>query len=110
MSIRFVVDNTPPSVTDAAAAPLNPATAGVTLTFRASDATSAIVTVQYSLDAGDWTLVLPTNGLSDSPNESYSVVLKDLTPGEHTVAVRAYDQFENQGAGKVTFTVPAVRR
>jgi hypothetical protein len=110
VSDRFVVDNTPPSIMEIAAEPLNPASSGVTVRFRAVDATSAIVTTQYSIDAGEWVLVLPTTGISDSLDEPYSITLRDLTPGEHTVAIRAYDQFENVGAGKVTFTIPPVRR
>ena len=65
---------------------------------------------QYSLDAGEWILALPTGGVSDSLEEPYAVTLRDLAPGEHTVTVRAYDQYENVGAGKVTFTIPAARR
>jgi len=42
--------------------------------------------------------------------DHYAVTLRDLAPGEHTLAVRAYDQYENLGAGKVTFTIPAARR
>jgi hypothetical protein len=109
-SDRFVVDNTSPDILGIAAEPLNPATSGVTLRFRASDATSAIVSAQYSLDAGEWILVLPAGGVSDSLEEAYAAALRDLAPGEHTVAVRAYDEYENLGAGKVTFTVPAARR
>src|SRR5205814_4121517 len=108
---RFVVDNTPPQISGVAADVSSAANAReATLRFKATDATSAIVTAQYSLDAGDWILVLPTGGVSDSLEESYSVMLRDLTPGEHTVAVRAYDQYENLGAGKVTFTIPPARR
>jgi len=109
-SDRFVVDNTPPDILGIAAEPLNPPTSGVTVRFRASDATSAIVSAQYSVDAGDWTLVLPTGGVSDSLDEPYAIALRDLKPGEHTVTVRAYDEYDNLGAGKVTFTVPAGRR
>ena len=110
-SDRFVVDNTPPEIVGIAAERLNaPGAAGVTVRFRASDATSAIVNAQYSLDAGDWTLILPAGGVSDSLEEPYVVTLRDLAPGEHTLAVRAYDQYENLGAGKVTFTIPASRR
>jgi len=110
-SDRFVVDNTPPEILGIAAELLNaPGAAGVTVRFRASDATSAIVNAQYSLDAGDWTLILPAGGVSDSLEEPYVVTLRDLAPGEHTLAVRAYDQYENLGAGKVTFTIPASRR
>jgi hypothetical protein len=109
-SDRFVVDNTSPDILDIAAEALNPPAAGVNVRFRAKDATSAIVTTQYSLDAGDWVLVLPTGGVSDSLEEPYAIALRDLAPGEHTVAVRSYDQYENIGAGKVTFTLPLPRR
>jgi hypothetical protein len=111
VSERFVVDNTPPTITDIASQPA-PGPAGdpaVTVRFRASDTASSIVRAQYSLDAGDWTIVPPVGGLSDSPTEQYSVTLRGILPGEHTVSVRVYDQFENESAAKVTFTVPAKR-
>jgi len=78
--------------------------------FQAKDATSAVVRAQYSLDAGDWVLALPAGDLSDSPTEQYAVVVRELTPGEHTLAVRVYDQFDNVAAGKVTFSVAAPKR
>ena len=111
VSDRFVVDNTPPEISGVAAEPM---TAGgdpsVTVRFLATDATSAIVRAQYSLDAGDWTLALPEHGLSDSLDERYAISLQGLTPGEHTLAVRVYDQFENVAAAKVTFSGPAAKR
>ena len=112
VSDRFVVDNTPPTITEISSEPA-PAAAGdpaVTVRFRASDSASSIVRAQYSLDAGDWTIVPPLGGLSDSPAEQYSVTLRGIAPGEHTVSVRVYDQFENESAAKVTFTVPAGKR
>src|SRR6266568_5088740 len=112
VSERFVVDNTPPTITDIASEPA-PGAAGdpaVTVRFRASDSASSIVRAQYSLDAGDWTIAPPVGGLSDSPAEQYSVTLRGITPGEHTVSVRVYDQFENESAAKVTFIVPAAKR
>jgi hypothetical protein len=110
-SERFMVDNSAPNLGEVTAEPLTPAAAsGVTVAFRARDATSAVVRAQYSLDAGDWILMRPSGGLSDSPEESYELTLRDLAAGEHTVAVRAYDQYDNVGAGKVTFTIPAARR
>jgi len=112
LSDRFVVDNTPPTITEinsepAAAAAGDPA---VTVRFRASDGASSIVRAQFSLDAGDWTIVPPVGGLSDALAEQYSVTLRGLVPGEHTVSVRVYDQFENESAAKVTFTAPAAKR
>jgi hypothetical protein len=77
------------------------------LRFRATDATSAVVRAQYSLDAADWILVRPSGDLSDSTDERYALTLRNLAPGEHTVSVRVYDQFENEAAAKSTFTVPA---
>jgi hypothetical protein len=112
-SDRFVVDNTPPTISGVAAEPLAANSSGdpaVTVRFRASDTASTIVRAQYSLDAGEWTLVPPGGGLSDSLTEEYAVTLRNVTPGEHTVSVRVYDQFENESAAKVTFAVPAGKR
>jgi hypothetical protein len=111
-SDRFVVDNTAPGISGMTAEPMSPpAASGATVRFRASDATSAIVDAQYSLDAGDWTVVLPADGVSDALEESYAITLRDnLAAGEHTLAVRVYDQYDNLTAGKVTFTIPAPRR
>ncbi len=111
VSDRFMVDNTPPTVTQLTSQPA-PAAAGdpaVTVRFRASDTASSIVRTQYSLDAGDWTIVPPVGGLSDALTEEYSVTLRGLAPGEHTVSVRVYDQFENESTAKTTFTTAAKR-
>jgi hypothetical protein len=73
--------------------------------FTASDATSSVEKAQYSVDGGDWVLLAPVTGISDSKTESYEFTVRGLTPGEHTIAVRAYDRFENVGAAKTTITV-----
>lgn len=101
-SDRFVVDNTPPAISGLAA---EPQAGGATLRFRATDAVSAIVNAQYSVDAGDWTALRPVGDVADSPDQRYEFTLRNLTAGEHTVAVRAFDQFENLTASEVTFTV-----
>jgi len=110
-SERFVVDNTPPEIAGITATPSSStADASATVRFNASDATSAIVSAYDSLDAGDWTLVPPAGEVSDSPNERYELVLRKLTPGEHTLAVRVYDQFDNVAAAKVTFNISAAKK
>jgi hypothetical protein len=109
-SDRFVVDNTPPSLEDLQAAATNPAGGEATIRFIARDSASDISRAEYSLDAGDWTLVYPEGRLSDAPMEHYNFALKGLAPGEHTIAVRVYDRFENMTAGKVTFRVSAPGR
>ncbi len=107
-SERFVVDNTPPMVAGITTETTrNGSDPTVTVRFHATDATSAVVRAQYSLDAGDWVLVRPSGDLSDSLDEAYALTLRNVAPGEHTISVRVYDQFENEAAAKVTFTVAA---
>jgi len=110
-SERFVVDNTPPVIEHleasvGVACAGAPCFTGGTAKFTARDATSSIERAQYSLDGGDWILVTPKGGINDAPEERYEFALPDLSRGEHSLAVRAYDRFENVGSAKITFTVP----
>jgi sugar lactone lactonase YvrE len=109
-SERFEVDNTPPVIEK-----LSADTAGdetVVLKFTARDASKSIDRAQYSVDGGDWILIVPANGISDAPEEHYQVSLTFPSAGtatsdrEHTIAVRAYDRFENVGSAKTTIVVP----
>jgi len=101
-SDRFVVDNTPPSIAQLTAESVS---AGVRVRFQASAPVSFISRAQYSLDAGDWTLVFPAGGLSDAPRENYDFQLQKISPGEHTVTVRVYDQFENVSSAEATVRI-----
>ena len=103
-SERFEVDNTPPAVGKVEA---SFAGGAAQVKFNAADAASGIDHAQYSLDGGDWTMLAPQSGISDGKQESYEWSLHNLKPGEHTIAVRAYDRFENVGTGKAVFNVPA---
>jgi hypothetical protein len=105
-SDRFEVDNTPPAIAQLTAESAGGAGA-VRVRFQASDPASSIARAQYSLDADDWALVFPSGGLSDSPRENYDFQLQKLTPGEHTITVRVYDQFENVTSAKATVRVPS---
>jgi len=109
-SERFEVDNAPPVVEDIKVAPASGKMTGShPASFTARDASSAIERAQYSLDGGDWVLVAPSTGISDALVEHYDFGLPSLTPGEHTIAVRVYDRFENVGSGKTTFTAPVAK-
>jgi len=112
-SERFAVDNTPPVIDKLQA---NEATIqrGITIVvvlvhFTARDATSSIERAQYSLDGGEWILLAPAMGISDAPEEHYEFSIGNLGPGEHTIAVRVYDKFENVGSAKTTVNVPAAK-
>jgi hypothetical protein len=101
-SDRFVVANTPPSIAQLTA---DSASAGVRVKFQASAPVSFIARAQYSLDAGDWTLIFPAGGLSDASKENYDFQLQKVLPGEHIVTVRVYDQFENVTSAKTTVRI-----
>ena len=101
-SDRFVVDNAPPSIAQLTAESVS---AGVRVRFQASAPVSFVARAQYSLDAGDWTLDFPAGGLSDAPRENYDFQLQKISPGEHTVTVRVYDQFENVSSAKATVRI-----
>jgi len=109
-SERFEIDNTPPVIQklEASATGMNAdRSKGVSydFSFTAVDATSSIERAQYSVDGGDWILLAPTQGISDNKTENYSFTVRGLSPGEHTIAVRAYDRFDNIGAGKTTINI-----
>lgn len=109
-SDRFEVDNTPPVISQLTADPAagsRGAAASVRVRFAASASATSITRAQYSVDAGEWTLVFPSGGLSDANRESYDFLVEKLAPGEHTITVRIYDQFENISTAKATVRVPA---
>ena len=96
-SERFEVDNTPPVIgkIDSQVRGSN-----AEIRFTASDAGSSIERAQYSVDGGEWLIIAPKAGISDGKQESYEFTVSGLKAGEHTVAVRVYDRFENVGSEK----------
>jgi len=96
-SDRFLIDNTPPKITG-----LTATRAGGKLQVRwhAADALNDLAKAEYSLDGGDWTVVAPVTKLSDSQELDYQLDL-DAAPGEHTIAVRVADDYDNQAVEKV---------
>jgi len=123
-SERFEVDNTPPTISDLSAAlesaGVEKSYLGIRVKFTASDATSNIERAEYSIDGGDWALISPEGDVSDAPKLHYDIFDYNLkyfvvnmprslgfSAGEHTVAVRAYDRFENVGSAKITVNVTA---
>src|SRR6266478_689454 len=116
-SERFEVDNTPPVIEHLEAVAVvarggSPAFVSAIVKFNARDAATSIERAQYSLDGGDWILVAPKGSVSDALEEQYEFTLGDLaglSSREHTIAVRAYDRFENVGSAKTTFAVPSAK-
>ncbi len=109
-SERFEVDNTPPLIEDLRIGPPSgKMSGGRPASFTARDASTSIERAQYSLDGGEWVLLAPADGIIDGPVQRFTFGLPPLTAGEHTLAVRAYDKFENVGSAKTAITVPAAK-
>ena len=90
----FTIDNTPPQITKLSAK-------GNVIQWHVADALSVVRKAEYSLDGSEWTVVDPVTKLSDSQTLDYSLALKTLTPGEHTIALRATDDFDNVAVEKL---------
>jgi len=94
----FVIDNTPPEILDLKFATQSK---DVVVTWRAKDALSFLDKAEYSVDGGEWLAAAPVTRLSDDQELEYSVTLSGLSGGEHTVAVRVTDEFDNAAVAKI---------
>ncbi len=110
-SERFEVGNTPPVVSNLKTTSVAtrdgtiPPFHGLLVEFEVTDTGSSIERAQYSMDGGEWLMIAPKTGISDGKQQAYEFVVNGLKPGEHTVAVRAFDRFENVGSGKAVVNV-----
>jgi hypothetical protein len=89
-SQSFEIDNTPPTVTVA------PAVAGApagTIRFTVQDTQTAIQKVEYASAGDRWRQAYPTDGLMDSREERFELVLG--TGAKSPVVVRATDGLGN---------------
>jgi hypothetical protein len=93
----FTIDNTPPKITGLTASRNG---GKLEIRWHAADALNDISKAEFSLDGGEWTVAAPTSGLSDSLELDYALSL-DAAAGEHTIAVRVTDAYDNVAAEKV---------
>jgi len=100
MSAPFLVDNAPPEVKMIEAKRTgNSATAR----FRGFDRTSVLTRAEYALDAEVPVQLLSDDGIIDSQEESFTIVLKQLDSKEHLLTLRVYDSAGNMGVGKAVW-------
>ncbi len=98
VSAPVLIDNTPPLVN--ASAPRRTGT-GVEIDVDAEDRGSALRRCEYSIDAGQWSPVEASDGITDSNREHFNIRLPNLPAGEHLVVIRVYDTAGNAGLAKV---------
>jgi len=99
----FLVDNTPPAVTDLAARVAKDGT--ITVTGKCSDAGCGLAGGECSIDGGDWVSITPVDGIFDGQAEALSLRITALPKGEHSIVVRVSDEAENTGAAKCVLTI-----
>jgi hypothetical protein len=100
-SARFLIDNTPPKVSDLAVA--KTPTGTYRLTFTANDELSLIARCDVSTNLKDWQSLAPESGIFDSPTESFTTELT-LKPGENVIVIRVQDANGNLGTAKKVIT------
>ncbi len=99
VSDPFLIDNTPPQISNLAGSPASGNKLDIRWTAR--DARSTIDHAEYSVNGGDWVLIDPVNRLSDSPDEEYHLVIDRPSADEQVIAVRVSDEFDNQAVDKI---------
>lgn len=104
ISAPFWIDNTPP---DVRVLKQEARPAAVLVQFRAEDATSPLRGAEMATDGQDWAEIDSDDGIVDSRQETFTVRLDKLGPGEHIVALRAMDTAGNTGLGKAVIRIPA---
>ena len=107
LSERFIIDTTPPVVTDLAARMAN---GKIHVTLTATDAATPISHAEYSVDAGPSQYVEPVGKISDSLTERFDfdaplnppapAAAAPVNASEHVITVRVYDRYDNAVAAK----------
>lgn len=101
ISDPFVVDNTAPVITDSKLETQNSVLSTaegskLTLTLGIKDEFTAIGKVSYTVDSNaDWVATLPDDMVYDTTDEFFTIVIEDLDPGEHVIALKIADDLEN---------------
>ena len=86
----FDIDNTPPVIT----ADVTRDAAGIHLNVQVHDAQSPLDHVEYAIGGGEWVLVNPVDGLTDSRDERYVIAVKSDADLARLV-IRATDVMQN---------------
>jgi hypothetical protein len=94
----FLIDNTPPKIAGLTA---KRSGADIRVTWSAADAASVVLSAEYAIDGGEWQVVAPSGRISDSRQLTFDLVVPNAGAGEHTVAVRVADEYENESVDKV---------
>lgn len=90
-SVSFDIDNTAPHIE---VQPAGHAGSKPVIRFVVRDEQSAVLRVEYSLDASRWRVAYPVDGIPDSRREEFEIALDDAG-GAKSVIIRATDAMNN---------------
>jgi hypothetical protein len=100
ISPPLVIDNSLPLVKDFTAARERNS---LQVAFQAEDSFSSIQEVEYLVRPGDWRVVFPADGISDSKVETFKFRVPLPAGAENLVTVRVTDRHHNVGVYRQTF-------
>lgn len=95
ISEPFSIDNTQPVVSLVGQPQIDGDSARVV--FIARDSSSYLVRAEFSVNGGPWSPVYADDGLSDGPEERYTVVIPMDRSGEYSITLRVFDAAGNIG-------------
>lgn len=75
------------------------------LAGQAVDGLGPVSRLEYKLDADDWRVFFPKDGLLDTASERFELALSGLGAGAHAVAVRATDSRGNVGSAELEIVI-----
>ena len=99
VSEPFDIDNTQPIVTGSGTPAMN--ANGARVVFLASDKSSYLTRAEYSVNGGEWMTVYADDGISDGPDERYTIEVPLSAPGEYAITLRVFDSQGNAGNARV---------
>ncbi len=76
------------------------------LKFTVQTEGSVVHQAEYSVDAGQWNILFPEDGIADSDSENYTLEIENLESGEHAITLRVVDSVGNIGTDKTVVSIP----
>ncbi|MHC4617440.1 MAG: SMP-30/gluconolactonase/LRE family protein [Planctomycetota bacterium] len=93
VSDPIIIDNTGPDIKEHR---IKKEPKTVTLKLRVLDEFSAIERLNYTVDSNDeWRGTMPDDLVYDTTEENFTILIEDLEPGEHIIAIRVRDHAHN---------------
>jgi hypothetical protein len=77
----------------------------VTIKGSANGGKASLSTVSYRVDGGEWAAAESKDGFFDAPKEDFVITTESLSPGDHTIEVRATTTANANGATTTKVTV-----